>query len=221
MRGRNHQLKVIIGCVITGAFSWLMNAFSKENYTLRFNYPVSFVYDDSLYVPVQPLPATVSANVSGDGWSLLRKSLETFKREPVQYVVTNPLKARSISTSILREEILERFPGLTVNYVVSDTIELEFERRVQKVIPLRVDSSSIDLAPGYWLSSYINMTPSLIAVDGPQSLIRQYPDSVSIRIPRKRIRENYEAVLQIPLKESPMVKLSHDEVYVSFEVTEL
>ena len=106
---------------MAASFFWLMTALNKENYSLRLDYPIHFSYNENLYVPVKPLPQTVSVNVSGDGWNLLRKSWLTFAERPVEYSISNPLRANTISSTSLTAQIAEHFPDVKVNYVVSDT----------------------------------------------------------------------------------------------------
>ncbi|GAB2794466.1 hypothetical protein GCM10027275_44460 [Rhabdobacter roseus] len=198
-----------------------MNALNKDNYSMRLDYPVRFDYNDSIYVPVQPLPQTVSVNVSGEGWKLLRKSWLSRNAAPVEYRVNNPLRATVINSISLTDQIAEHFPDLRVNYVVADTFELGFERKVSRIIPLRVDSLGIDMRDGYVVSSFINVSPSLISVEGPASLVNSYPSTLYIRIPTRRIQNNYDESLRIPIQPHPLVQLSHSDVYVSFEVAQV
>ena len=159
-------------------------------------------------------------NVSGNGWNLLRKSWLNFNALPVVYRVNNPNKSSYINSTTLTDQFTELFPDLHVNYVVSDTFELSFERKIRRIIPIRVDSAGIDMRDGYVVSSIINVSPSLISVDGPISLIRSYPDTIRIKIPTPRIQNNFDESLPIPLPVTPLVEVSHRSVYVSFEVAQ-
>ena len=198
-----------------------MTALNKENYSLRLDYPIHFSYNENLYVPVKPLPQTVSVNVSGDGWNLLRKSWLTFAERPVEYSISNPLRAKTISSTSLTAQIAEHFPDVKVNYVVSDTFDLNFERKITRIIPIRVDSLAIDLRPGFVISSLINLSPSLISVEGPATLIAQYPDTILVRVPTRKIQNNYDETLPLGLPNMRLVDVSHSTVFVSFEVARL
>ncbi|TDE16893.1 hypothetical protein E0F88_09475 [Dyadobacter psychrotolerans] len=197
-----------------------MNVLNKDNYAIKLSYPLEVEYDNAAFVPVQPLPRRVSVNVSGNGWNLLRKSWLNFNALPVVYRVNNPTKSSYINSTTLTDQITELFPDLHVNYVVSDTFELSFERKIRRIIPIRVDSAGIDMRDGYVVSSIINVSPSLISVDGPISLIRSYPDTIRIKIPTPRIQNNFDESLPIPLPVTPLVEVSHRSVYVSFEVAQ-
>jgi hypothetical protein len=215
---RKSKIKAYAGCLLAASFFWLMTALNKDNYSLRLDYPIHFNYDESLYVPVEPLPRTVSVNVSGDGWNLLRKSWLTFTERPVEYSISNPLRANTINSTSLTAQIAEHFPDVRVNYVVSDTFELGFERKINRIIPVRVDSLAIDLRPGFVISSLINLSPSLISIEGPASLLSQYPDTILVRIPTRKIQNNYDEILPLGLPSLGSVEASHSSVFVSFEV---
>lgn len=218
---RKSKIKAYVGCLLAASFFWLMTALNKDNYSLRLDYPIHFNYNENLYVPVEPLPQTVSVHVSGDGWNLLRKSWLTFTERPVEYSIANPLRANTINSTSLTAQIAEHFPDVKVNYVVSDTFALDFERKVTRIIPIRVDSLAIDLRPGFVISSLINLSPSLISVEGPATMISQYPDTILVRIPTRKIQNNYDEILPLGLPNLRSVEVSHSSVFVSFEVARL
>ena len=218
---RNSKIKAYAGCLLAASFFWLMTALNKDNYSLRLDYPIHFNYNENLYIPVQPLPSTVSVNVSGDGWNLLRKSWLTFAEKPVEYAISNPLRVNTLNSSALTAQIAEHFPDVKVNYIVSDTFELGFERKITRIIPVRVDSLAIDLRPGFVISSLINLSPSLLSIEGPASLLSQYPDTIRVRIPTRKIQNNYDEIVPLGLPNLQLVEVSHSSVFVSFEVARL
>jgi hypothetical protein len=217
--GQN-RIKTFFVCILAASFFWLMNVLNKDNYSIKLNYPLEIEYDNSAFVPMQPLPKRISVNVSGDGWTLLQKSWLNFNANPLVYKVLNPNEASFINSTTLTDQITELFPNLHVNYVIADTFELNFESKIRKIIPIRVDSAGINIRDGYVISSIINVSPSLISVDGPVSLIRTYPDTIRISIPVPKIQNNFDESLPIPLPVSPLVEVSHRDVYVSFEVAQ-
>jgi len=215
------QLSKFLLCVGAAAVFWLLNALNKPDYTLNVEYPIHFVYNDSLYIPTSSLPRTVTVNVSSDGWGLLRHAWQPFQDEPVDYVVRNPLQASIINTSSLTIALAEHIKRLRVNHVVADTLDLQFDRRMTKTIRLAVDSTRIDLVSPYVISSVINVTPRTIEVTGPAQLVRGLPDTAWIRIPRKRIVANYDEELPLNQFRHPLLHSSATKADVSFEIGEL
>ncbi len=220
--GRSNQIKVFVVCVVTAAFIWLMDAINTGVHTVRISYPIRFVYDDSLYYAPSVLPASVEVNVSGRGWRLLTVYTKSLSAPPAMYVVSNPLKASKIDTTLLKEKIAQRFEGFRVEFPQQPWPEdMKFELKSYKVVHLKIDSAGIMVEPGYAVTSYINMSPSLLSVEGPSSLIRNVPDSLVVRIPERGVRSNYESNVPLDVSSFPEVKLSHESVYVSFEVSRI
>jgi len=219
--GKSNQVKVFLVCVITAAFIWLMDAINTGTHTFRVNYPIHIVYDDSLYLPAEPLPTSVTVNVSGRGWRLLTHYLRNFTATPVVYSVSNPLKNPKLDSVILKEQLAGRFQGFQISFKEEEwQQELAFELKSYKVVQLKVDSAGITLDPGYAITSIINMSPSLLSIEGSASQVKDFPDSLIVRIPEKGIRANYESKLPLELPASG-VKISHESVYVSFEVSQI
>lgn len=208
-------------CLGAAALFWFLNALNRTGYTINVEYPIRFIYNDSLFVPTKPLPRTVRVNVSGDGWGLLSHTWLPFRIDPVDYQVTNPLQASIINTSSLTAALAEHIKKLHVNYVVADTVEMGFDRRMTKTIRLVPDSLHINLAPRYIVSSVINLTPRSIQVEGPARLVRGLADTLLVTIPGKRIADNYDNEVVLNHFRHPLLRVSGERVAISFEVGEL
>ena len=218
---RQFQPVKLIFCLLAAALFWLLNALNKEGYSRNVKYPIRFVYNDSLYIPTLPLPSTVTVNVSGNGWNLLGQSWLSFSNRPIEYVVKNPLQATSISTSVMATVLADQAKRLRVNYIVADTLDIAFDRRMTRIVHLVADSLHVNLAPRFVVTSLINLTPSVISVEGPARLIKGIADTLVVRIPGQRIAQNYDEELPINNFRHPLLKVSSDRVFVSFEVGEL
>lgn len=210
-----------MGCVLAAALFWLLNALNKDGYSLNVNYPVRFLYNDSLYVPTSALPKTVMVNVSGSGWNLLGHSWLPFRTPSVDYLVRNPLHESVINTSAMTVSLAEQIKNLRVNFVVADTLELGFEQRMVRTIRLVPDSLHMNMAPRFVVTSLINVRPRTITVEGPRRLVQGIPDTLFVKIPGKRIADNYDEEILINNFRHPMLRASANRVSVSFEVGEL
>jgi hypothetical protein len=82
--------KAIVICLLAAIIFWIMNALNKEGYSEKISFPLQFSYNDSLYIPTQPLPEKISVNVSGNGWNLLRKAF-ALDITPIKYSISKPL----------------------------------------------------------------------------------------------------------------------------------
>lgn len=222
-KSRSFQPVKLLGCVLAASLFWLLNALNKEGYSLNVNYPIRFLYNDSLYLPTSALPKTVMVNVSGSGWNLLGHSWIPFRTPSVDYVVRNPLRESLINTATMATSLGEQAKNLRINYVVADTLELRFEPRMVRIVQLMPDSAQISraLAPRFVVASLINIRPRTITIEGPRRLVQGISDTLIIRIPGKRIADNYDEEIQVNNFRHPMLRVSASRVSVSFEVGEL
>ncbi|MEZ4904283.1 MAG: hypothetical protein R2822_22300 [Spirosomataceae bacterium] len=157
--------RTIVFSMLAATIIWLFNELNKEGYTLQVSYPITLTYDDSLYIPISPLPKHVSAVISGNGWTLLRKSLP-FTTPPVSYPLSNPLGINTVNTSALAAIMTDQVKDVKISHIVLDNPNLDFEERIQKVAVLKIDSLGINLSPKFVVSSLINLRPNTVTFDG-------------------------------------------------------
>ena len=206
---------------ISGALViWLFNELNKDGYTLKVNYPIKLTYNDSLYVPVAPLPKKVTAILNGTGWSLLRKSM-AFTVTPVAYALTDPLRDRILNTASLAAIMTEQVKDVKISGIVADTVVLDFDRFMTKITVIRLDSAAINLEKRFVISSFINLNPRTVTFKGPALLVDNLPDTIVVKVPAKNIRGNYDEELPLKYPRLLVVKASAERVFVSFEVAEL
>ena len=212
--------KAVAVSVLAAIVFWIMNALNKEGYSQKMSFPLQFIYNDSLYIPTQQLPEKISVNVSGSGWSLLRKAF-TSDATPIKYSVAKPLKTRFLNTGSLTDSLSEYIKDVKVNYVVADRFELEFDRKISKQFTIKVDSANIDLKDRYVISSLINVNPRIITLEGPETVLSEMGSIIYVKVPSKRLQENYDDEVKLPLPQNALVKANKDRVAISFEVAEL
>jgi len=214
------DIKAIFISLLAAIIFWIMNALNKDGYSQRMSFPLQFSYNDSLYIPTQPLPEKISVNVSGNGWSLLRKAF-ALDITPVKYSVEKPLKTKYLNTGSLADSLSEYIKDVKINYVVADRFDLEFDRKVSKQFTVRVDSASIPLKERYVISSLINVNPRIVTLEGPESVLQGMGSVIYVKIPGKRLQDNFDDEIKLPIAQNSLIKPSKDRVAVSFEVSEL
>lgn len=214
------DLKAIFISLLAAIIFWVMNALNKDGYSQRMSFPLQFSYNDSLYIPTQPLPEKISVNVSGNGWNLLRKAF-ALDITPVKYSVEKPLKTKYLNTGSLADSLSEYIKDVKINYVVADRFDLEFDRKVSKQFTVKVDSASIPLKERYVISSLINVNPRTVTLEGPESVLEGMGSVIYVKIPGKRLQDNFDDEIKLPISQNSLIKPSKDRVAVSFEVSEL
>lgn len=212
--------KAIFICLLAAIIFWIMNALNKDGYSQKISFPLQFSYNDSLYIPTQPLPEKISVNVSGNGWNLLRKAF-ALDITPIKYSINKPLKTKLLNTGSLTDSLSEYIKDVKINYVVADRFELEFDRKISKQFTIKVDSSNIFLKDNYVITSLINVNPRLITLVGPESILNEMGSTILVKVPTRRLQENFDDEIKISLPTNSLIKSNKDRVSVSFEVAEL
>jgi len=212
--------KTMLLCLLAGTLIWFMNQLNKDGYVVQVKYPLNITYNDSIYIPTSHLPKNITAQISGNGWKLFRKSF-SFAVTPVIIHLANPLQSNLLNTNYLTMQMNEQIKDVKINHILPDTNQISFERRLQKKCLLKVDSLKIDILPRFAISSLINITPNTVTFDGPVSLIKNIHDTIWVKIPAKGIRNNFDESLKIDYSHSSLIKASTEKAFVSFEVAEL
>ncbi|HEY1056769.1 MAG TPA: hypothetical protein VGE24_16600, partial [Emticicia sp.] len=207
-------------CFLAASIFWLLHALNKSGYTTKINYPLEIIYNDSLYIPVTPLPKTIRVSLSSTGWNLLKNNL-SFNTSPLLYELANPVKERQLNTTVLTEKLSALLKDSKINYIVTDTFALNFERKYTRRIRLKVDSLGVDLEKNFVIASLITVTPAEVLVEGPASALKDYQDTFYLKVPAKNLAINFDDQIVIPFPKNPLVKTSAERVSVSFEVEEL
>jgi hypothetical protein len=211
--------KVIVLCLLVATTFWFFNALNKNNYTTRINYPFQISYNDSLYVPIKPLPKEIEIEVTGGGWDLLRKSFG-FEMNPVVVPVSNPVETKYILGSSLNPDLTERLGETRLNFVFADTIMLNLERISKRKLKLVVDTLRLSLADNFKVKNPILIQPDSIEVTGPLSYVNALPDELMLDISQRNISENLITEVSVGSLGSNLYKLSPSAVSVSIELIE-
>ncbi len=215
---RSAEFPVVMLCFLAATTFWFLNALNKE-YTTRLEYPIEFEYDKENLVSTTHLPSQITLNVTGYGWTLLRKSLG-IDAKPVVYTIENPLKTNFLTSTLLLPSVTEQLKEAKINFVENDTIPVSFDQRAIKKVALQVDSTQLELRDNYLLTTPVRLSPDSISFEGPARLIKKLPDILVINVPGKEIDENYEDEVPINYTQDPLIHLNASTVGVSFGVEE-
>ncbi|MES2731578.1 MAG: hypothetical protein V4714_07510 [Bacteroidota bacterium] len=216
---RSQDVKVVGLCLLVAATFWFLNALNRD-YSTRISYPIRFNFDDSTYIATRPLPTKLRLSVTGYGWNLLKKSL-SIDSEPIEYTISKPLRTKYITAPFLLTAVSEQLQGLRINYVVEDTLQMSFDRRVRKTVPLKIDSARIDLNKNYVIAEPINITPSTITFEGPASLLDKIGPAYVIPIAARDIDDDFDERLEIPNPDNALVNMDLNKAEVRFKLEAL
>lgn len=214
------NFKTLVLCFLTASVFWLLNSLNKPGYSTHIDYPLEIKYNDSLYISTTPLPKRLSINLSSTGWELLKYTLSS-NISPIVYEINNPLNVNRLDKTILLESLTSVLKKSKLNYVIADTTTLHFERKQSKKVLIKVDSLGINLEKNFVVASLINTSPTSIIVEGPESLIKGFTDTILLKVPSKKLAINFDDKISINLPKNNLIKANTEKVLVSFEVAEL
>lgn len=113
-----HRWRTILFCMGGAAVFWLLNALNKV-YTTEINYPVHFVIDESKVAFTKVPPPSVSLEVTGGGWRLLRYLLHV-DVPPIKLLVAQVTSKGHIRSEYLRSLFDRKLKDLKVHSVLLD-----------------------------------------------------------------------------------------------------
>lgn len=212
------NLKVILLCLLAATTFWFFSALNKSDYSTKIEYPITFVYPTDSTILLGELPENIILDVTGGGWNLLRKTF-SIDNSPVVVELDEPTKTPYILGSALTQEITEKLQGdVRLNYVVTDTIFIEIEKKAKKEVVLSIDSLHVDLGENYRITSPITFTPKRVVMEGPETQVKTASDTLMIRIAEEEISENYTETIPLKHEASSYVNFTPGQAEVYFEV---
>ena len=195
---------------------WLFRALNKSHSAL-ISYPIEFVFNIDSTVVMNPLPTTIKIDVSSGGWNLFRRTL-IFSIDPIKVELDNPSEVNFLTQSFLSPIVEDQLKGLTINYIVTDTLFLSIERKITKRMRLKVDSLSLPLEEDYQLMSNITIQPDHVVLIGPKSIINSFESDFYITLDENNIDEDFNGRVEVPIVFEGLIQSDPSEVNVSFEV---
>jgi hypothetical protein len=208
--------KVVLFSIMGAATFWLFRALNKSHSAL-ISYPIEFVFNVDSTVVMNPLPTTIKIDVSSGGWNLFRRTL-IFSIDPIQVELDNPSEVNFLTQSFLSPIVEDQLKGLTINYIVTDTLFLSIERKITKRMILKVDSLSLPLEEDYQLMSNITIQPDHVVLIGPKSIINSFESDFYITLDENNIDEDFYGRIEVPIVFEDLIQSDPSEVNVSFEV---
>lgn len=203
--------RAVTACFLAASTFWLLNALNKT-YTTRIVYPLAWRYDDSRYIPVQPLPTEVAVNVTGRGWKLLRKQL-MLDVKPAEIALLRGLPAaRYVTGATVQPALQTAMEGLQFNYLLTDTLWIEFDRLVSRRLPLALSPAT----DGSALPYAARFEPASIVFQGPARQVAALVSPYPVHLPQAPAGST-SGTLRVPIGGPELVKTNVPEVQVRLQ----
>lgn len=216
---RYRDLRVILLCFLAATTFWIFNALN-ETYSASIKYPVAFSYNEDDYIVMESLPDEVYLNLQGIGWNLFRKSLG-IKVTPLRIYLEEPSEIRVIPGSSLPAIISDQLDEFNLNYVLTDSLYINIDRKLEGYYKIRIDSSAINLDEDHVISSRIRYYPDSVHLIGPAAILQRIGDTLILNIPENNISSDYDEEVPITFNRNELITKNPEFINVSFNVEEL
>lgn len=216
---KDEKLKAVVVCILISTTFWFFSALNKTDYTTQIEYPVEFIFDEGRFMSVTDLPEKVQIEVTGGGWDLMTRSFG-FGMEAVQINLSDPSSSKYQLTSTLRGDLSTNLIDINLNFILTDTLFYNIQKRIKRRIPIVFDSISIILEQGFEISSSIQINPKFIEFEGPENFVNEVPSPFIIYPDDNTIDEDVNDKFEIPSLSSPLISTDFSEIRAIFSVTE-
>lgn len=216
---RYSDMRVILLCFLAATTFWFFNALN-ETYSASIRYPITFSYNEDDYIVMEELPDEVYLNLEGIGWNLFRKSLG-IKVTPLRIYLEEPSEINAIAGTSLPPIISDQLTEFNLNYVLTDSLFIKIDRKMDKTYSIKIDSADINIAENFIITSPIQFSPDSVYLKGPASILERVGDTVVINIPENNISSDYDEDVPITFNQNELVQKRPEFINVSFSVEEL
>lgn len=212
--------KAIVLSILAASVFWLFQSLNKD-YSTNLNYPIEFDFPAEQYVVMDKLPDEVQINISGIGWNIFRKTF-SFGLTPIRIHLESPATTAKLVGAALLANINDQLPQFQVNYVISDTLNLNIEPKSSKNFAVYIDSLSIDLKEDFRMTSQIMTDADSVTLSGPKSIIMKLPDSLPLGISEQAIDKDFEEAIKFTIRgyQQSLLEVVPEEIVVQFDVEE-
>lgn len=216
LRFNKKNWKAVVLCIFAATVFWFFNALNK-NYSTNLNFPVTFDYDQEHYIPVRSLPEAVRMNVTGSGWDLFRRSMG-FKVPPLVVPLEKPADVRKIVGTTLPAVFAGQLEKLKINFIITDTVRIHFEEKIQKKFSVAIDSIEQYIHPEYGLTGRVELRPDTIWLEGPKDVVNSLPETLLLTLPQANLRKDFNGDVELSLPGRNLQADPSQTVNVSFHV---
>ncbi len=208
------DLTALLLCLFAATVFWFFNAMNHHDYTGEIYYPVKVEYPKENLIPVKPLPTKIRFNATGSGWVILRKSLHLYATPLVIHPIGIPAK-KVFTEEELLPSLSHQLSDIKINFLLSDTLILDFDYIGKKQVALRLDTADLSLADNYRIVTPVYIEPDTITLSGALEEIKKTPNVLYLKLQQKNLKGTFsDDVLLDGFK--PHVSSSVQSVHVGF-----
>ena len=216
---KDEKFKVVALCIVISTTFWFFSALNKDDYISQINYPLAIEFDQNEYIATRDLPSRIPIEVTGGGWDLMTRSFG-FNMSPVIVSLNQPDKVNYLMTSSLRGQLTPRLDPVVINFILSDSITFDIQKKVSRTFKLSLDPSSISMGDSYRIASPIVIAPDTVVWTGPERIIKDLDRVIYVEANITGIDRDIKEEIDLP-KAPLLIKSQLASAMISFEVVRL
>ena len=204
------QLPILITAFVFAVALWLYVSLSLS-YSLDLSIPLEIKTGKSQAI-TEDIPSNIDLTVKGKGWDLL--SVLISKDLKYSLDLSKMKRDSRISTEQFISERLNLKPELALVSISPDTINIEFDKILEKTVPVR-NNIKVNLKDGYGIVGKPKLIPDSVTISGSANIVSKIKF-----IPTEfRLFENVNSSISgtIALKDTLSNMLKSDVKFVDFE----
>lgn len=218
----NRRLMTFFVCLFISIFFWLLMSLSKD-YVEVIRFPVRYDHSPEDRVVSNELPANIDVEVSASGFSLLRYLLFS-DRETLSIDMRDarPFLKRNhyyLDPNSRLDKIIGQFGGrLKINQISPDTIFLNFNKRMSKLVPIHANIT-VDCAPQFQMDDTIQLLPAAVLISGSADVLDKIDSIDTEPLQLKDLKESTTVQLKLlPQREGGTVDYAVDSCMAHLNV---
>lgn len=208
--------KVVVLSFLGATTFWFFSALGKQ-YNTRIKAPLELVYDSDSLILMRPIQKYVEVDVTGGGWDLFRQRL-WFGNDPILIDTDNPASIKFLTRPTILPMVSDHLKQFQINFLYTDTLHIDIDRKVSKQVTLAVDSLAISLEDNYRIVSPIAVMPDSAIVYGPKRFIDTLEGIYIIPVEAQEIDRGFDRFLTLGLLEGFSISSEPSTANVKFEV---
>jgi YbbR domain-containing protein len=210
------NVKVFLLCFIAAVLFWIYNDLRNIR-SFIIEYPIEFIYDELSLTTVQNLPKKIKIEIKGTGWQILGK-MWNIQKKPIQYPLSTTPLPNYILNENLRRQVNLHLKDVELIDVITDSIKVDIDKKVKKIVEVKIDSSSISIQKGYLISRPIIIEPKRIALTGPEKIMKNISPFLYININEKNIKASFKKTIQLKVPQDTLNIIQKDEEKVNVSI---
>lgn len=208
--------KVVLLSFLGATTFWFFSALGKQ-YNTRIKAPLQLGYDADSLILMRPIQEYVEVDVTGGGWDLFRQRL-WFGNDPILIEPDNPASIKFLTRPTILPMVSDHLKQFQINFLYTDTLHIDIDRKVSRQVELAVDSLAISLESNYRIVSPIEVSPDSAVIFGPSRFIDTLSSTYTIPVEAQEIDRGFDRFVSLGLPDGFSISSQPSTSKVTFEV---